>query len=249
MYVKGIWPSDFTRVVMIPLQKKMNALECSDHRTISLISHASKILLKILTNRIEAKARDFIGRNQFGFSKGCGTRDAIGVMRMICERSLEFGNNVYICFVDFEKAFDRVNWEKMMKVLQSIGVDLRDRRMISKLYMTQEAVVRIAGGESDSGIIGRGVRQRCPLSPLLFSIYAEMMMKEALENVEEGIRVGGELIKDVKYADDQGLVANTEAGLQGLMESLNTTAKHYDVKINIKMTKAMAVLRNGGERE
>ena len=57
MYVKGIWPSDFTRVVMIPLQKKMNAVEYSDHRTISLISHASKILLKILANKIEAKAR------------------------------------------------------------------------------------------------------------------------------------------------------------------------------------------------
>src|SRR6476619_1095884 len=159
--------------------EKMNAVECSDHRTISLISHASKILLKILTNRIEAKARDFIGRKQFGFRKGCGTRDAIGVMRMIYERSLKFGNNIYICFVDFEKAFDRVNSEKMMKVLQSIGVDWRDRRMISELYMNQEAVVRVAGGESDSGIIRRGVKQGCPLSPLLLSIYAEMMKKEA----------------------------------------------------------------------
>src|SRR6478609_9724941 len=165
---------------MIPLQKTMNAVKCSDHRTITLISHASKILLKILTNRIKAKARDFIRRNQFGFRKGCDTRDAIQVMRMICDRSLEFGNNVYICFVDFEKAFDRVNWEKMIKVLQSIGVNWRDRRMISKLYMNQEAVVRIAGGESDAGIIGRGVRQGCSLSPLVFSIYAEMMMKEAL---------------------------------------------------------------------
>ena len=79
-------------------------MHISDHRTISLISHASKILLKILTNRIEAKARDFIGRNQFGFRKGCGVRDAIRVMRMIYERSVDFGNNVYICFVDFEKA-------------------------------------------------------------------------------------------------------------------------------------------------
>src|SRR6476661_4753642 len=248
MYVKGIWPSDFTRVVMIHLQKKMNAVECSDHQTISLISHASKILLKVLTYRNEAKVKDFIGRNQFGFRKGCGMRDAIGVMRMICKRSLKFGNNVYICFVDFEKAFDRVNWEKMTKVLQSIGVDWRDRKMISELYMNQEAVVRIAGGESDSGIIGRGVRQGCPLSPLLFSIYAEMMMKEALENVEEGIRVGDELIKDVKYADDPGMVANTEAGLQSLMDRVNTTAKHYDMKINIKKTKAMVVSRNGEER-
>src|SRR6476469_8280784 len=208
--------------------------ESSDYRTISLISHASKVLLKILTNKIEAKARDFIGRNQFGLRKGCGARDEIGVMRMICEWSLEFGSNVYMCFVDFEKAFDRVNWEKMMKVLQSIGVDWRDRSMISELYMNQEAVVRIAGGESDSGIIGRGVRQGCPLSPLLFSIYAEMMMKEAVEDVEEGIRVGGELIKDVKYADDQGMVANTEAGLQSLMDSVNTTAKHYDRRSTLK---------------
>src|SRR6476469_2235511 len=114
----------------------------------------------------------------------------------------------------------------MMKVLQSIGVDWRNQRMISELYMNQEAVVRIADGESDSGIIGRGVRHGCPLSPLLFLIYAEMMMKEALENVEEGIRVGDELIKDVKYADDQGMVTNTEAGLQGLMDSLNTTANN-----------------------
>ena len=167
---------------------------------------------------------------------------------MICERSLEFGNNICICFVDFEKAFDIVNWEKTMKVLPSIGVDWRDRRMISELYMNQEAVVKIAGGESDSGIIGREVRQGCPLSPVLFSIYAGMMTKEALENVEEGIRVGGELIKDVKYADDQGMVVNTEAGLQSLMDSLNTTAKHYDMKINIKKTKAMVVSRNGGER-
>src|SRR6478736_8624095 len=75
-----------------------------------------------------------------------------------------------------------------------------------------------------------------------------MMMKEALEHVEEGIRVGRELIKDVKYADDQGMAANTEAGLQALMDSLHTTAKHFDMKINIKMTKAMVVSRNGGER-
>ena len=73
-------------------------------------------------------------------------------------------------------------------------------------------------------------------------------MKEALENVEEGKRVGGELIKDVKYADDQGMVAKPEAGLQSLMDSLNTTAKHYDMKINIKKTKAMGVSTNGGER-
>jgi len=123
MYEQGVWPEDFTRVVMIPLPKKTNATECSDHRTISLISHASKIMLKVLTKRIEAKARDFIGRSQFGFQKGRGTRDAIGVLRALCERSMEYGNEVYVCFVDFEKAFDRVNWIKMMESLEQLGID------------------------------------------------------------------------------------------------------------------------------
>jgi hypothetical protein len=209
MYDVGVWPEDFTRVVMIPLQKKPNAEDCEDHRTISLISHASKIMLKILTKRIEAKANGFIGESQFGFRRGCGTRDAIGVMRVLCERSLEHGNDTYICFVDFEKAFDRVNWLKMMEVLKQLQVDWKDRRLISDLYMRQQAVVRVGDGESEPAVIGRGVRQGCTLSPLLFSIYAEAMMLEAMEGIEEGVRVGGKLIRDVRFADDQGMVAST----------------------------------------
>ena len=181
MYMQGVWPEDFTKVIMIPLQKKANAVECGDHRTISLISHASKILLKVLTRRIEAKTKDFIGRNQFGFRRGCGTRDAIGVMRVLCERSMEFGNDVYVCFVDFEKAFDRVNWVKMMEVLKSLDVDWRDRRMIYQLYIKQEAVIRIADGDSEPGIIGRGVRQGCnPLSSATFNLCRD----------DDGLNVG-----------------------------------------------------------
>ena len=75
--------------------------------------------------------------------------------------------------MDFEKAFDRVDWIKMMEVLESVSVDWRDRRLIYQLYMRQEAIVRVADGESEPGIIGRGVRQGYPLSPLLFSIYMQ----------------------------------------------------------------------------
>ena len=123
IYNSGIWPDDFTKSVMIPIPKKPNAMDCAGCRTISLISHASKILLKILNNRIQSKADLMLGKTQFGFRKGCGTREAIGVMRTICERSLEHGNEVFICFVDFEKAFDRIDWVKMLDILKEIGVD------------------------------------------------------------------------------------------------------------------------------
>jgi hypothetical protein len=232
--------------VLIPIPKKANAVECSDYRTISLISHASKILLRSLNKRIQSKANMMLSKTQFGFRNGCGTREAIGVMRVICERSLEHGNDVFICFVDFEKAFDRINWVMMLKILRNIGVDWRDRRLIMNLYMNQKAVVKIQQEFSDESEIDRGVRQGCCLSPLLFNIYAEAMMMKAMEGIEEGIKIGGKLLKDVRFADDQGMIVGSEFGLQKIMDGLYTTALKYDMKINIKKTKVMRVSRGGG---
>ena len=127
-----------------------------------------------------------------------------------------------------------------MEVLKQIQVAWKDRILISELYMRQQAVIRVADGESEPGVIGRGVRQGCPLSPLLFSIYAEEMMLEAMVEIEEGVRVGGELIKDVRFADDEGMVASTEQGLKKVMDGLNEAAKTYDMKINVKKTKVVS---------
>ena len=98
IYTTGIWPEDFLQSVMIPLQKKPNATKCEDYRTISLISHASKIMVKVLQKRIEAKVEttQFLTDDQFGFRRGRATRDAIATLRTLAERSLEFGQSVYI---------------------------------------------------------------------------------------------------------------------------------------------------------
>ena len=137
IYKEGIWPEDFTKAVLIPLLKNINAMACEDHRTLSLIPHASKIMLRTLTKRLEGKVRDFISKTQFAFNKGCGIREAIGVMRKLCEKVLDHGKAVIICFVDYQKAFDRVNWVKMMDTLKQLGVDWRVRRLIWELYTKQ----------------------------------------------------------------------------------------------------------------
>jgi hypothetical protein len=162
---------------------------------------------------------------------------------MLSERCLEYGNDLYICFVDFEKAFHRVNWIKMMEVLKKMGVDWKDRRRIRELYMKQDALVRIDEGESDACIIGHGNRQGCLLSPICFLAYAETMMVEAMESIDEGVKVGGELVTDVKFADDQGMVASTEEGLQKIMNKLNETEKNYDMKISAQKTKIMVICK------
>jgi hypothetical protein len=96
IYKIGEWPKDFTEVKMIALKKKTQATKCSDHRTISLIAHRAKIVAKILRRRIEKKIEDVLGEDQFAFRRGKGTRDAIGMLRIITERSLEIDEELSV---------------------------------------------------------------------------------------------------------------------------------------------------------
>ena len=95
-----------------------------------------------------------------------------------------------ICFTDWQKAFDRVKWTKLMQILKRSSIDWRERRLISKLYMDQSVKVRLDHGETRSVQIGRGVRQGCCLSPSLFNLYSESLTKEALDGLG-GFKIGG----------------------------------------------------------
>src|SRR6218665_2221199 len=94
---------------------------------------------------------------------------------------------------------------------------------------------------SEPGKVGRGVRQGCPLSPLLFNIYIEELVREAVEDLEDGIKVGGRRIKALRFADDQAMVAKSQKGLQTMMDRLDRTSREYGMKINIKKTKVLKI--------
>ena len=132
--------------VLLPIPKKSNAKKCKEFRTISLISHTAKIFLRILNRRLRSKMEE----EQFGFRKGKGTRDAIGLIQTIVERYIEKDKDVYTVFVDLEKEFDRVDWKKLMGILKKIGVDWKERRLLSNLYMKQRIKIWI-GEEMSEG--------------------------------------------------------------------------------------------------
>jgi len=113
-------------VTMMALKKKPQATKCSDHRTISLIAHTAKIAAKILRRRIEKKIEDVLGEYQFGFRREKGTRNAIGILGIISERTLQIDEKLCVCFIDCQKAFDRVNWTKLMQILEGNGIDWRE---------------------------------------------------------------------------------------------------------------------------
>jgi len=149
------------------------------HPTICCVG--TKLLLFLSspsTASIERKIEAVLGEDQFGFRRGKGTRDAIGVMRIIAERTLEIDEEPCVGFIDWQKAFDRVNWTKLMQILKRNGIDWRERRLISKLYMVQRIKIRLDRGETRSVQIGRGVRQGCYLPPILFNLYNECLTKE-----------------------------------------------------------------------
>ena len=191
---------------MIALKKKTQTTKCSDHRTISLISHTVKITTKIPRRRIETKIEDVLGEDQFGFRTGKGTRFATWTKRIIAERTLEIDEELCICFIDWQWAFDRVNLTKLMQILKISGIDWRERRLISKLYMDHRVKVRLDRGETRSVQIGRGVRQGCCLSPILFNLYCEVLNKEAVDGLGD-FNIGGQIIQTVKYAYELVLMA------------------------------------------
>ena len=156
-----IWktPQDWKRLVFIPIPKKGNAKECSKYCTIALISYASKVMLKMLQARLQQYVNRELPDVQVGFRKGRGTRNQIANIRWILERAREFKENIYFCFIDYAKAFDCVDHNKLWKILQEMGIPDHLTCLLRNQYAGQKAAVRTRHGTTDWFQIGKGVCQ------------------------------------------------------------------------------------------
>ena len=197
------WSQDWKRSVFIPISKKGNAKECSNYCTIALISHASKVMLKILQARLQQYVNCELSDVQAGFRKGRGTRDQTASIHWIIEKASEFQKNIYFCFIDYAKDFDCVDHNKLWKILKEMGIPDHQTCLLRNLYAGQEATVRTRHGTTDCFQIGKGVRQGCILSPCLFKLYAEYIMRNAvLEEARAGIKIASRNISNLRYAAD-----------------------------------------------
>jgi len=196
------------RSVFIPIPKKSNAKQFSNYHMIALISHVSKVMLKILQARLQQNMICELPDVQAGFRKARGTRDQIANICWIIEKAREFQKNIYFCFIDYAKAFDCVDHSKLWKILKDKGIPDHLICLLRNLYAGQEATVRTGHGTTDWFQIGKGVRQGCILSPSLFNLYAEYIMRNAgLDEAQAGIKIAGRNINNLRYADDTTLMA------------------------------------------
>ena len=177
---------------------------------------------------------------QAGFRKGRGTRDRIANIRWIIKKA-RVPEKHLICFIDYAKAFDCVDHNKLWKILKEMGIPDHLTCLLRNLYSGQEATVRTGHGTTDWFQRGKGVCQGCILSPCLFNFYAEYIMRNAmLEETQTGIKIAGRNINNLRYADDTTLMAESEEKLQSLLMKVKEESEKVGLKLNIQKTKIMA---------
>ena len=146
---------------------------------------------------------------QAGFRKDRGIRDQIANIHWIIKKAREFQKNIYLCFIDHAKSFDCVDHNKLWKNLKEMGIP--DHLTLRNLYAGQEATVRTEHGPTERFPTGKGVRQGCILSPCLFNLYEEYIMRNSgLEKAQAGIKIAGRNINNLRYTDDTTLMEESE---------------------------------------
>ena len=248
IYSSGQIPDEWLKSTFVPLPKKANAKTCSEFRLISLMSHALKTFLRIIHNRIYRICEEHCGETQFGFKKGMGTREALFGMKILLQRCYDYQQEIHICFIDYEKAFDTVKHDPLITILREIGLDGKDIRIIQQLYWNQRAEVKINKNlKTESVEIRKGVRQGCILSPLLFNLYLDKIFRSIQDSELFGIKVNGVKIWNLRYADDTALFASSVAELQKILTEIDKAGQQFGVKINAKKTKWMSIERTPGQ--
>ena len=170
---------------------------------------------------------------QAGIRKGRGTRNQIANIRWIIEKAREFQKNIYFCFIDYAKAFDCVDHNELWKILQEMGIPDYLTCLLRNLYAGQEATVRTGHGTTDWFQIGKGVRQGYILSPCLFNLYAEYIIRNAGldEAAQAGIKFGRRNINNLRYADNTTLMTESEEELNNLLLRVKEESEKHDLKL------------------
>ena len=255
IYKEKTCPSDWGKAIIVPIHKKKDKTICNNYRGISLLSVPGKVYTRVLQQRIRRYVEEIVGEEQAGFRKGRGTVDQIFTIRQLAEKYYGKNKVIYNNFIDFRQAFDSVWQQGLWRVLRNYGIPEELVELLEDLYSKTLSAVRVDGELTEWFRVNVGVRQGCGLSPYLFNLILEAMMNIALDNTEIGVRISGEIINNLRFADDIDLLAENEDELQELTTRVHESSKRFGLKINAEKTKTMTIgkkkekiiIRLGGE--
>ena len=261
MWAHETIPQEFKDASIIHIYKrKGNRQACDNHRGISLLSIAGKILARILLNRLTHHLEsDHLPESQCGFHKNRGTLDMIFAARQLQEKCREQQSCLYSTYVDLTKAFDTVSRDGLWRIMAKFGCPPRFISMVRQFHVGMQARVRDNGAVSESFTVTNGVKQGCVLAPTLFSIMFSAMLSDAFRNGDAGIKITyrmdgklfnlrwlkaktkvmSEIIKDFLFADDCALNAGSEEDMQESVDKFSTACSNFGLTISIKKTEVL----------
>jgi hypothetical protein len=241
---QAIWkeeniPEQWRKGTIVKVPKKGNLADCNNWRGITLLSSPSKVLCKVITQRLGPALDKILRKEQSGFRPGRGCIEHISALRNIIEQCSEWQRELYIAFVDYEKAFDSLHRDSLWRILRAYGVPTKIVSIIKQFYHQFSC----SAGSSDLSFeVKSGVRQGCVMSGLLFIVAVDWITTKATEDTRRGIRwTPFTQLEDMAYADDIALLSHAARQLQQKTNRLASYGEQIGLKVNGKKTKVMTV--------
>jgi hypothetical protein len=235
--LQSVWttehvPRDWCKSVVIPIFKKGNRTSCENHRGISLVSVASKVLTGIVLRRLTLTRECQIRENQAGFRPGRGCIDQIFTLRQILENRHSYRRPTVTVFLDLKAAFDSVDRDVLWRCLSLKGIPKKFTSIFQSLYSHSHSRVRAYGELSPEFTTASGVRQGCPISPFLFNFVVDLLLETALNGSENpGVDIlPGDQLSDLEYADDIVLFSEDFSRMQNLLNKLDCCASMFGLR-------------------
>lgn len=238
--ITDIWttetiPNDWKTAIVHPLHKKGDKTDPNNYRGISLLPVTYKILSKILLNRLESQTDHLIGEYQAGFRKGRSCSEQIWNLKMI----LQHKSKLVVTFVDFKKAYDSIDRQTLFRILREYKVDNKTRTLIEQTLTNTKSKVKFCGEISEPFSIHTGVRQGDGLSPLLFNLVLDKIIKE-WERTQKGIKLGKTRVKCLAFADDLAILTGTTEEASKAIGELHDIASKTGLQISYEKTQYMS---------
>ena len=237
-----IVPEQLNISEIITLFKKGDRLECSNYRPISLLSHVYKLTMQIIYNRISSSLMAALPRNQAAYQRGRSTTEQIQSLQQLIEKCNEFNRSAAICFIDYTKAFDSIDQQKLWNALRKYtDVQPAYINILAALYQSSKARIRTDIGTTRLISLLRGVKQGDLASAILFCIALMVILIITFEGYDSGVSVGGEMLSDKGYADDIAIIANTVKLMNEILSKLAANSISFGLSINVPKTRGMLI--------
>lgn len=241
-------PKDWREGHLVKLPKKGDLHECSNYRGIMLLSVPGKVLSRVILERLKKVTKTKIRDEQAGFRQNISCTDQTATLRIVVEQSIEWNSPLYINFVDYEKAFDSLDRETLWKLLRHYGIPEKITNLIKKMYENMASRVIHEGQLTEPFEVKTGVRQGCLLSPFLFLLAIDWIMRTTTAGRRNGIQWSlTQQLEDLDFADDLALLSHSHAQMQDKTTTLNRISKQTGLNIHREKTKIMRI--NTGNNE